>query len=101
MAFSQDIRLKAEVIFAARKDEADFVPYEFVDHKGEFGLSSVSHLIHDSGTVHGFACRQNLAYEEIKAACHRRWNGSGKPSRLDSVTLGFIDICPVFVLLVP
>ncbi|KAI9462234.1 dienelactone hydrolase endo-1-3,1,4-beta-D-glucanase [Boletus coccyginus] len=50
--FSKAMRLKAEAIFAARKDKADFVPYEFVDYKG---------------TVHGFACRPNLAYDEIKA----------------------------------
>lgn len=67
MAFSQDMRLKAGAIFAARNDKVDFVPYGFVGYKGEFCLSSISHLIHNPGTVHGFACRPSLAYEEIKA----------------------------------
>jgi len=61
------MRLKAEAIFVARKDKASFVPYEFVDYKGEFGLLSISYLTHTPGTVHGFACRPNLAYDEIKA----------------------------------
>ncbi|KIJ62730.1 hypothetical protein HYDPIDRAFT_30319 [Hydnomerulius pinastri MD-312] len=51
-AFSPQLRLKAEAIFAARKDKDDFVPYEFKDYKG---------------TAHGFACRPNLAYEDVKA----------------------------------
>ena len=55
------------MIFAAHKDKAIFVPSEFVDYKGEFSLSFSSHLIHDPGMVHGFACRPNLAHEEIKA----------------------------------
>ena len=37
MAFCHVMRLKAEAIFAARKDKAGFVPCEFVDYKGEFG----------------------------------------------------------------
>ncbi|KAH0832164.1 dienelactone hydrolase endo-1-3,1,4-beta-D-glucanase [Lanmaoa asiatica] len=53
MAFSQAMRLKAEAVFAARKDKADFIfHYEPVDYKGTF---------------HGFACRPNLAYEEVNA----------------------------------
>ncbi|KIJ17903.1 hypothetical protein PAXINDRAFT_175627 [Paxillus involutus ATCC 200175] len=53
MAFSHQSRLKAEAIFAGRKDKEGFVSYEFVDYKG---------------TAHGFACRPNLAYEDLKAA---------------------------------
>ncbi|KAG8214722.1 hypothetical protein J3R82DRAFT_9810 [Butyriboletus roseoflavus] len=49
------MRLKAEAIFAARKDKADFVPCEFVDYKGESGLLSISHLVRNPGTVHSFA----------------------------------------------
>lgn len=60
------MRSKAEAIFAAGKDK-DFVPYEFVDYKGKFVLSFISYLIHNSGTVHGFAYRPNLAYDDIKA----------------------------------
>jgi carboxymethylenebutenolidase len=41
MAFPHVMRLKAEAIFAARKDKADFVPYEFVDYKE---LSMVSRV---------------------------------------------------------
>lgn len=67
MVFSKMLRLKAESIFSARQGEANFVPYEFVDYKGEFGLSFISCLIHNPGTVHGFACRPNLAYEDIRA----------------------------------
>ncbi|KIK97069.1 hypothetical protein PAXRUDRAFT_767450 [Paxillus rubicundulus Ve08.2h10] len=52
MAFSHQLRLKAEAIFAERKDKKGFVPYAFVDYKG---------------TAHGFACRPNLAYEDVKA----------------------------------
>ncbi|KAF8440830.1 dienelactone hydrolase endo-1,3,1,4-beta-D-glucanase [Boletus edulis BED1] len=52
MALSKAMRLNAEAIFAARKDRPDFVPYEFVDYMG---------------TVHGFACRPNLAYDGMKA----------------------------------
>lgn len=61
------MRLKAEAIFAVRKDKTDFVPYEFVDYKGRFDLSFISYLMCDSGTVHGFACRPNLAYDDTKA----------------------------------
>ncbi|KAF9236488.1 dienelactone hydrolase endo-1-3,1,4-beta-D-glucanase [Melanogaster broomeanus] len=52
MSFKPAIRLKAEAIFAERKDKETFVPYEFVDYKG---------------TAHGFAARPNLAYEDVKA----------------------------------
>ncbi|KAN0087704.1 Dienelactone hydrolase [Tylopilus felleus] len=52
IAFSQAMRLRAEAIFGVRKDKPDFVSYEFVDYKG---------------TVHGFACRPNLAYDDTKA----------------------------------
>ncbi|KAH7884962.1 hypothetical protein F5I97DRAFT_1881233 [Phlebopus sp. FC_14] len=51
MSFSPEKREKAEAIFAARKGRQDFVPYEFVDYKG---------------TAHGFACRPNFAFEDVK-----------------------------------
>ncbi|KAI6041374.1 dienelactone hydrolase, partial [Pisolithus marmoratus] len=51
--FFKKKRMRAEAIFAERKDSGDAVPYEFVDYKG---------------TVHGFACRPNLAFEDVKAA---------------------------------
>lgn len=66
MAFSKS-RVKAEAISSARQDETNFVPYDAVDYKGEFGLSFISCLIHNPETVHGFTCRPNPAYEEIKA----------------------------------
>ncbi|KAF9221485.1 hypothetical protein BS17DRAFT_784827 [Gyrodon lividus] len=65
MTLSPQLRLKAEAIFAEPKDKSDFVSYEFVDYKG---------------TAHGFACRPNLAYEDVKAEVrHRLWNGSRRP----------------------
>ncbi|KAI6147336.1 hypothetical protein BKA82DRAFT_4152553 [Pisolithus tinctorius] len=52
-SFSNRARMRAEAVFAERKDSGDAVPYEFVDYKG---------------TVHGFACRPNLAFEDVKVA---------------------------------
>ncbi|KAG9315607.1 hypothetical protein JVU11DRAFT_3248 [Chiua virens] len=52
MSFSQAFRLQAEAIFAARENKTGFVPFEFMDY---------------AGTVHGFASRPNVAYEDIKA----------------------------------
>jgi carboxymethylenebutenolidase len=72
MAFSHQSRLKAEAIFAGRKDKEGFVSYEFVDYKGQdvctTSQSFCIHMTWFSGTAHGFACRPNLAYEDLKAA---------------------------------
>ncbi|KAI6115804.1 Alpha/Beta hydrolase protein [Pisolithus croceorrhizus] len=51
--FFKKKRMQAEAIFANRKDSGDAIPYEFIDYKG---------------TVHGFACRPNLAFEDVKVA---------------------------------
>ncbi|KAH7925902.1 dienelactone hydrolase endo-1,3,1,4-beta-D-glucanase [Leucogyrophana mollusca] len=49
--FSAALRNKSEAIFAARKGKEDFVDYEFVDYKG---------------TAHGFACRPNMDFPDVK-----------------------------------
>ncbi|KAF5389175.1 hypothetical protein D9757_003524 [Collybiopsis confluens] len=52
IAFKPRIRRRAEEILAERKGKDTFVDYEFKDYKG---------------TVHGFAARPNLEYDEVKA----------------------------------
>lgn len=92
MAFPQDMRLNSGAILTARKDKADFVPYEFVGYKG---VSSISYLIHNQEPFMVSHAAQTLSMrksrQSSKAACHRQWNGSGKPWYLDLMTLGFID----------
>jgi len=53
MIFSDKVRDQAEAIFASRKEKSDYVPYEFVIHKG---------------TTHGFACRPDLSNQTITEA---------------------------------
>ncbi|KAH7909894.1 Alpha/Beta hydrolase protein [Hygrophoropsis aurantiaca] len=50
-SFAPAFRNEAEAEFAARKDKENFVDYEFVVYKG---------------TAHGFACRPNLEWPEVK-----------------------------------
>jgi len=55
--FQDEKRLQSEAVFAARKDQPDYVDYEFQLYKG---------------TAHGFASRPNLNLPEIKEA----WEGA-------------------------
>ncbi|KDQ27969.1 hypothetical protein PLEOSDRAFT_1042542 [Pleurotus ostreatus PC15] len=51
--FSDKLRKQSETALAARKDQAGFVEYQFIEYKG---------------TTHGFAARPNLEVPEVKTA---------------------------------
>lgn len=70
--FPKAVRDEAEAVFAARKDKADYVDYEFRDYEGTqsaidiyYGEDELTVL---PGTVHGFACRPNVGIPNIMAA---------------------------------
>ncbi|KAJ8696640.1 hypothetical protein PTI98_006491 [Pleurotus ostreatus] len=51
--FSDKLRKQSETALAARKDQAGFVEYQFIEYKG---------------TTHGFAARPNLEVPEVETA---------------------------------
>ncbi|KAF8632410.1 hypothetical protein AX17_004851 [Amanita inopinata Kibby_2008] len=51
--FKDSLRDQVEALYASRKNTNEYVSYEFVIYKG---------------TTHGFACRPDLSYEDLKQA---------------------------------